>query len=913
MRIELERPIFLVLFAVLGVVIWYVSKCFSKGDTGKKIVVGIRIFLVFLIVLALCAPKIVIFSHNTTTIYLADLSDSNRINEAKMERFIKESINLKKPNESQAVVVFAKDAQIQTVASPNPNFSEFEMVIDGTQTNIENAIRYAAKLFEKDSRKRLVLLTDGKETAGQVKNAADILKDEKVDVKVVDFSENGYRDVQFSSLKLPAKVSKNQELSIFANITSNISTNATLKIYRDQHLILNQNVVLENGENRFVIKDKLIKEGVYKYQGIVEAQDDEIDKNNVAYAACQVKKPQKVLVIYQDKKDLEVVRNLLDSSSYSYDIFDASSVNFGLEKLIEYSFVIFCNVSKDMLNDQFLKTCEKYVKDLGGGIITIGGENSYALGNYSNSPLENILPVRMQAKNKEQKGKVDVVLVLDSSGSMSAAEGSTFPKIDIAKVAATKMVENLELGDNVGVLTFSHQFYWVHKFGKMTSKDIVKNDISTIEAGGGTAIIPPLKEAINILKKSKTNNKIIILLTDGMGESSGYEMPVIDAKNNDIIITTIGIGESINKDILSWMAAYTNGRFYHVQNAGSLVNVFVKESKIIKGKYIKNKRFIPKQSGINQINRDFTSYPPLYGYIATSKKALATDLLESDEGEPILAVWRYGLGKAVAWCSDLSGEWSKEWVMWDKFSKIWTNVFKWVAKDAEGGNWDFEVKKGNTLSVALTGNFGSKAAAKLRCVLPNGTEKLIELKRTAADRFEANIEFIEGNYIFVAILNDEKRTYTATFFYSANYSDEYRLDSDKTGFEQFVGLVGARSIKKPSEVYLGELEGVYSKKDISDILLILCIFIFLIEVAIKRLNLYSWLEMGLNLVLATSNRMTFKNIFISFVKEKRGLLKQKNKSRIEEFDNKKKRNGDIPQTKEIESKDLLDIKKLRRL
>jgi uncharacterized membrane protein len=899
MRIEFERPFVLLAVAVLGLFIWIVSRRFLKESLGKRFVVWMRIVLIVLIVLALSVPSLAVSTDKITTIYLADLSESNRKNAEKMKDFIQKSIKLKKSNELQSIVVFGQDANIEFLPPKYPNFSEFGTAVDSTQTNIENAIKYAVNLFDRDSQKRLVILTDGKETIGEAKNEVELLKNNGIDVKVVLFKSEKEKDVQFSSLKIPQKVFKNQAFSIFANINSTFSTKALLKIFRDNDLIFNQEVTLEKGENRFVIKDKLDREGVFSYQGAVEVLDDEEESNNVAYAMCQVRKPQKVLVVYENFDDVKNVKNLLDSYSAEYDVVKSDQANFGLDKLLGYSFVILCNVSRESFSNNFLNAVEKYVKDLGGGLIVIGGVNSYALGNYSNSVLEKMLPVKMKLKNKEKEKNIDVVLVLDHSGSMADTEDAGIPKIEIAKSASAKMVEHLESSDGVGVIAFDHNYYWAYKFGKLVRKEDVIESISSIEVGGGTAIIPPLNEAVKTLKKSKAKNKLVVLLTDGMGEQSGYEIPADEAKRNNIKITTIGVGKFVNASVLSWIAAYTSGRFYLVSNPSELVDVFLKETKIIKGKYIKEKKFVPKVVETNAINSGFSSYPPLYGYIATTKKDLATSLLVSDEDEPILTVWRYGLGKVAAWCSDLSGQWSRDWVLWDRFSQFWTKLFKWLEKGADDSSFDFNVRKEKDLVVSLVGKFDADTVATLKCIYPNDQEKTFAMRRTAPDRFESKVDFMLGNYVFVVTLSSKDKSKVSTFFYSANYSDEFRVDIDSSRFEQFVSLSGAKVIKNPSEVYAGRLKSTEEKRDISSLLIILCIVLFLLEVSIRRFGLYPQVERYF-LAISSGFKRIAKPYSFKKVWDKVSSLRKKS--------------SHAKKSKEAEQvfNDTLDVRKLRR-
>lgn len=180
--------------------------------------------------------------------------------------------------------------------------------------------------------------------------------------------------------------------------------------------------------------------------------------------------------------------------------------------------MILCNVLRESFSDNFLNVVEKYVKDLGGGFVVIGGVNFYVFGNYFNLVLEKMLFVKMEFKNKEKEKNIDVMFVFDYLGSMVDIEDVGIFKLEIVKSVFVKMVEYFESLDGVGVIVFDYNYYWVYKFGKFVRKEDVIESILSIEVGGGMVIILFLSEVVKILKKLKVKNKLVVFLIDGMGE-----------------------------------------------------------------------------------------------------------------------------------------------------------------------------------------------------------------------------------------------------------------------------------------------------------------------------------------------------------------------------------------------------------
>ena len=76
--------------------------------------------------------------------------------------------------------------------------------------------------------------------------------------------------------------------------------------------------------------------------------------------------------------------------------------------------------------------------------------------------------------------------------------------------------------------------------------------------------------------------------------------------------------------------------------------------------------------------------PQLGGYLVTTPKDLADVLLVSDAADPLLARWQYGLGRAVAWTSDLRGRWSDAWIQWPGTAQLFSELVGWTIAPAQG-------------------------------------------------------------------------------------------------------------------------------------------------------------------------------------------------------------------------------------
>ncbi len=187
-------------------------------------------------------------------------------------------------------------------------------------------------------------------------------------------------------------------------------------------------------------------------------------------------------------------------------------------------------------------------------------------------------PVKIKVYKNTQKG-YDILTVLDTSGSMQM-----YHKLDSAKTIISDFAKK-RVNDRIGLVVFGNIAYIASPltYDKKIFNDILNRIYAGI-AGEATAIYDALFLSTTLFKNSHAKNKIIILITDGIDNSSKTPKDLVLKTLKNIKVYTIGIGKNINSKNLKEIANKTGGKFYWIKNAKELKKVYKDINKLEKSK-----------------------------------------------------------------------------------------------------------------------------------------------------------------------------------------------------------------------------------------------------------------------------------------------------------------------------------------
>ena len=927
MKLDIGNLYFLILIPILIFFIYYSVKKFRSSSKNDILILISRIVIFTLLLLSFANITISIKGKNISTVFLLDVSESISSFKDSGESFINNALEIMPKGNKAGVILFGDNAKVDKIIDNKASYKSLNSSLVSTATNIQSAVETAITLFEDGTSKRIVLITDGEENKGDILKSIPLINAENIDLKVYKVSGESGNEIYVDNVTIPDNIAIGEEFSVQIDLQSNYSTSAKLTLFSGREKVGEQVVEVKKGSNSFVFRDVQNSGGFKSYRVTVEAEGDTNKVNNEYSAYTNVVDKPNILIINGVKGDATALEGILKSGGANIKTISPNSSPSTLNEFLEYKAIVLNNVYKDDLTNGFMENVESYVKDYGGGVVTFGGEDSYALGGYKDTSLENILPVNMDKKGKNEVPSISINLIIDKSGSMSA-EGGGVSKLTLAKEAAMKALDNLREIDYISVIAFDDTFDVVVPTQKVTDKDYIKELISGIQIRGGTSIYPALEKGYNLQLESDAKIKHTILLTDGQDSISysTYEELLSKFNNENITLSTVAVGSDSNSSLLSDLATAGNGRSYYTDIYTDIPRIFAQEVLMSVGTYIINEEFTPSIVSNHEVLAGVQTsegIPSLLGYIGTSLKDDAIEILSSNRDEPILAVRQYGIGKTVSFTSDIDGSWSKNYLTWEYGPQLIKNIVYYaIPSYGEEGQLSI-TQDGNEAKVEYY-NDNVDSNTKVTGVYngEDGTQGEFTLTQSEPGKFEANVPLSELGFYNFNIRQQEGENITSTYkgAFALKYSDEYKFNTNSVKLDSLVSETDGSFINKPEEVFEGKLEKEYKKINLTNLLLILALILFLFDIAYRRLNL----DFSKYIKINTRNNKK-KGNEKKFIKEEIAVEKEKNNIKTADISNdegvkdevkkkdkklkvKKKKNEETPKSKTLDTNALLKKK-----
>ena len=644
---------------------------------------------------------------------------------------------------------------------------------------------------------------------------------------------------------MPAYLHPGDKYAVNIAVESNYDTDAVLELYHGSNQTGTHSVHLNKGRNHFVIHETVSEEAagnaMESLRVQVKAEGDGCEENNSYNAFSVVESPPKVLVISDRNTDVTNFSGILQAAGCDYSVVSAFNAPATIQDMLAYKSIVLVDTYIDDLPQGFLDNLEAYVKDYGCGFVCCGGEDSFALGGYRDTVIETVLPVDMELRNMNEAPSMAMVMVVDHSGSMMGEmSGQGGSNLDVAIKSVNVAVDNLRDKDYVGVLTFDDGYDWQVEITTADARQSIKESVKKIEAGGGTTIKPALFEAYDKIAKSNAAVKHVILLTDGMGETTDYQDVINAFSNSGITLSTVAVGEGSDKKLLENLADKCGGRYYYSDLSSDIPKIFAREVFLGGDSFLQNGDFsLMVRSGHELTKELFTQgWPYVYGYVAATPKAASSSVIAvAGKDDPLLTVWQYGLGRAVAWNSDVTGEWTAAFEGKEDYVQLWKRVIDYSAGNADMGEDRVNVvtAEGVTEIMYEARDYGTETEIITTVIGPDGESSEVKLFATAPGKYKAQLPTGQTGMYHLNVRRQENGEISNYMITAAavQFSDEYKFDVDTGNYFEFITACG-KVISEEEYLWNKITAGTTGMRSITNFLIGLGLMLFLADVAMRR-------------------------------------------------------------------------------
>ncbi len=645
-----QYPLYLLLLIPLLLILWYVlfktqvvfedkkqekeyAAFLTRRQWLRLSVLGVRTLAVMLLVLSLAAPYLIT--------EVAIQGDKN------VKLLVDESTSFSLFDQSVAKKVE------ETLKDLFP--TSVKVIATGTESHLGDEI--LASMSQNDN---IFLITDGNTNGGRT--LADLgFYATVLNVSISAINVEMLKQDASITVLGPSKTVSNVENNFYVVIENPNQLSYTVVVTID-----GEEVLREETSQMQIPFTHTFAEGEHTIVAELVV-NDAFAENNKFYKTLEVLPKPKILFVSKKDSPLQAVLEEL------YLVTRQLSLPTTSEQLSEYSAIVINDIPK--LSTAQVELLSSYVVD-GNGLFVVGGIHSFDQGDYEGSFFETLLPVRIGQGDKIEGG-TNVVLVIDISGSTGQGFGGG-SVVDYEKAQAVSILDDLRPGDKVALVAFNAQAFELTSLLPIQDvKATMTNQIERLKDGGGTMIAAGLASGINILG-SVIGSKQIVLISDGRTQAPDQAIAMAEeASRQGIQVYTVGVGGNTDEEHLRRLAVTGLGSYYAPGETQRLRLAF---GRLEQGKEGEGGWRLGIADTTHFITQDLEIDATVGGFNQVIPKSAARALITTQDGHPIVTVWRFGLGRVAVLSTD-DGTWYGGELLSPKNSQVISRSINWAIGD----------------------------------------------------------------------------------------------------------------------------------------------------------------------------------------------------------------------------------------
>ncbi len=844
--VELASPLWLLALPSVAAVLvalrwpWWRSRDrrLRRQETRR---LAIRLAWCALVVLALAGATIVRPLVRQATALVLDTSASMSTVRDQLEAAAAAAERALPAGDQLAVLATADAARVEESPTDRPVFTRIGATVGDQNSDLAAGLRLGSGILPSDFSRRVVLATDGRQTRGDALAVARELVSRGVAVDVLPVGAAASADLRLDSITLPATAYEGEVSTLTARFTSQRATDATLWVWRDDgELLLNRTIAVNAGEQEVALPlPRASAQGTHRYRVQIVSNDAAADgtpRNNVLGAVQRVVGAPRVLIV-AEQSEAAALAGAIRAGGAQVQVTPPANVPTDVAGWSAYESVVLADVEADALPQGALEQLETYVRDLGHGLAMTGGSHAFGAGDYAGTAIERALPVYMDVRGRGRQPRVALALVIDKSGSMSGT------KMEMAKEASIRAARLLGPLDQVAVIAFDEVPQWVQLPIALddAGHQSVESAIGGVYAGGGTEIYPAVRAGVDALRGVDADTRHLILLTDGRSGSGGDYGPLLEQMRQlHMTLSSVAVGQDADQELLAALANAGRGRSYVTTQPTEIPDVFTRETLMATRALLIDQRFLPAMASNGPLLRGVSATPQLDGYVGTTAKERAEVVLVAPEGDPVLAAWQYGAGRAVAWTSDVGGPWSTAWAGSASTSALWGNILSWLLPTSESGPLSVRVEPRQPDGASIVADAGAQTAVlptNARVIGPDGAASDVSLLPAGPGEYQGSFD-VAGSGAYVVQVNQQQpdgSTLQAQTGWVAPYPAEYRATGVDLAFLQRMAEAGGGRVLDSAEQAVRPAERpAQARWPLWPLLAVLAALTWPLEIALRR-------------------------------------------------------------------------------
>lgn len=841
--------------SVFAVWVWWLHVAGYAGlpPVRGEFALWTRLLLLALLAMVLAEPRAVRQRDVVSAMFMIDVSDSVRSDSVDAAiKYVVDSYGKKPTSDQMGLMVFGKTPAVELPPRPSFPFEALNSQVDHGATNVEQALSLAAAMLADDHQGRLVIVSDGVQTEGNLSRVLDDLKSRGIAVDVLPIDYSYDKEVWLERLDLPQQVKLGETYEAAVVLSALQAGHGKLTFKENGQTIAEQPVTFQPGKNRYTVPLALRAAGYYEYTATIEVDraEDSLSQNNSVMGFIFVEGEGRLLLVTDPAgslRDWQALEKTLQQAERTVEVITADAFPAETPALMPYDCIIFCNVPYDAFEPNQLAGLKDAVYNVGIGFLMVGGGNSFGAGGWHRTVAEDILPVTMDISNKKVLPKGALAIILHTC---EFPEGNTW-----AKRITKQAMKVLSAQDEVGVLAYTEKGEdWIFELTPAGKYE----ELAALVAGAFIGDMPSFQNTMQLglagLKKSDAATKHMIIISDG--DPSPAPPPLLqEFVEEKISVSTVAVFPhgGMEQQSLQAIAGVTGGRYYLVNDDPErLPSIFIKESKTLKRSMVQNKEIAPQVGFPSPVLKGIDGIPNLRGYVITNAKpAPAMTVLQAppedeDPGQqdPLLVIWQHGLGKTAAFTSDLSPRWAADWQEWEHYQAFVKQLIIDISRTRRPGSLRLSSYANGGEAVIVVEDFHAEetfldVSAKMSG--PAGKSEVARLKQIAPRRYQASVPLWgHGRYHIAAQGKGGERDEQAFGGFIVPYSPEYlRFRSNRQTLSEIANRTGGRVLSgQPAEDDVFQFERVprRTSRPVFDWFLIALAILVPIDVAIRRIQ-----------------------------------------------------------------------------